>query len=552
MKVPLIISVLLAFALNLVAAPADSIRTIEPCVADSLKLETQNRDSISFFSNNDVRRRFPLRHLIFEPEYPDSADVALYSRKHFWRAAGETFGMNMSLWALDRYALHGHYAYINLHTIKENLKHGFSWDNDHLSTNMFAHPYNGSIFYNAGRSNGYNFWQSELFAIAGSAQWELFMEREYPSTNDIIATPIGGAALGEVFYRTSDLFVDDSSWGWERFGREAAAFIIDPMRGITRILSGKAWSRRSTSGRRFGLPPLTIRVGVGTRAMLFHDDGNLSKVGGTMIMDIEYGDRYSATSRKPYDCFNVLVELDMIKTQPILNRLEIRGRLLSRDIIDTKRCDLSVGMYQHFDFFDSDTISRRAQKDNLKPCVVPYKFGTPASVGAGVMFRYIDEPHVVFEAYGHLNAVILGGILSDYYRFYHRNYNWASGVSLKTGVSLKLPQHRVHIMVANRLYSLWTWNGWYRSIDGDIEPADHAMDVQGDNSSAIFNYLELRINYRIWKRLYASFGADWYWRRTCYHDLAVYEQKGRIGRCVVNPKIKSQQAGIYMMASWEF
>lgn len=29
--------------------------------------------------------------------------------------------------------------------------------------------------------------------------WELFMECEYPSTNDIIATPIGGAALGEVF-----------------------------------------------------------------------------------------------------------------------------------------------------------------------------------------------------------------------------------------------------------------------------------------------------------------------------------------------------------------
>ena len=137
----------------------------------------------------------------------DSGNV-FPKKKNFLMAAGEVFGMNMGLWAFDRYILRGHYAYISLETIKENFKHGFEWDNDHLNTNMFAHPYNGSLFFNAGRSNGFNFWQSELFAIGGSAMWELFMECEYPSTNDIIATPIGGAALGEVFYRTSDMILD--------------------------------------------------------------------------------------------------------------------------------------------------------------------------------------------------------------------------------------------------------------------------------------------------------------------------------------------------------
>ena len=140
--------------------------------------------------------------------------------------------MNISLWAFDRYVLKGHYAYISWESIKENFKHGFEWDNDHLNTNMFAHPYNGSLFFNAGRSNGFNFWQSELFAIGGSAMWELFMECEYPSTNDIIATPIGGAALGEVFYRTSDRILDDRTTGGERFGRELASFLISPMKGV--------------------------------------------------------------------------------------------------------------------------------------------------------------------------------------------------------------------------------------------------------------------------------------------------------------------------------
>ena len=132
---------------------------------------------------------------------PDSADTEYYGRKHFWRAAAETVGFNIGLWAFDRYVQHGDFAYISLNSIKENFKHGFIWDNDKLGTNTFLHPYNGSLYFNAGRANGFNFWQSELFAIGGSAMWELFMECEYPSTNDIIATPIGGAVLGETFFR---------------------------------------------------------------------------------------------------------------------------------------------------------------------------------------------------------------------------------------------------------------------------------------------------------------------------------------------------------------
>ena len=185
----------------------------------------------------------------------DSAEVAsgnvFPKKKNFLMAASEVFGMNMGLWAFDRYVLKGHYAYISLETIKENFKHGFEWDNDHLNTNMFAHPYNGSLFFNAGRSNGFNFWQSELFAIGGSAMWELFMECEYPSTNDIIATPIGGAALGEVFYRTSDMILDNRTTGGERFGREVASFVISPMRGITRIITGQAWEKSHVSGKEF-------------------------------------------------------------------------------------------------------------------------------------------------------------------------------------------------------------------------------------------------------------------------------------------------------------
>ena len=229
----------------------------------ALSLYASTVDSIN--SGMMAEGNYSERHTISPPVPADSADAARLGHKAFWRAAAETVGFNIGLWAFDRYIQKGHFAYISWNSIKENFRHGFEWDNDHLSTNMFAHPYNGSLFFNAGRANGYNFWQSELFAIGGSAMWEMFMECEYPSTNDIIATPIGGAAIGEVLYRSSDLIIDDRTTGAERFGRELAAFIVSPMRGFTRIVTGRAWEKRTTSGRRLGIPPLSVDISLGGR-----------------------------------------------------------------------------------------------------------------------------------------------------------------------------------------------------------------------------------------------------------------------------------------------
>ncbi|MDE6290154.1 MAG: DUF3943 domain-containing protein, partial [Muribaculaceae bacterium] len=399
---------------------------------DSLKTKVNHHAYGNKWKRGDYRHRVPYRHIVSTPVVPDSADMAYHEKRYFWRAAAEVFGLNMGLWAFDRYALEGHYAYISWETIKDNFKHGFEWDNDHLNTNMFAHPYNGSLFYNAGRSNGFNYWQSELFAIGGSAMWELFMECEYPSTNDIIATPIGGAALGEVFYRASDLVLNDRATGGERIGREVAAFILDPMRGITRIVSGQAWKKRASSGRRFGLPPISIEASLGARMLTMIETSGFS-IGPAAEINIEYGDRFEETTKIPYDYFSFNIELQALKTQPLLSRIEIMGRLLSKEIMDEENINLNIGLYQHFDFFDSDTI-RRERHDEMIPETVPYKLGVPASAGGGMMIRYRPNTKMSLDGYAHMNLVALAGVSTDFYRDYHRNYSWGMGFSVKAGV----------------------------------------------------------------------------------------------------------------------
>ena len=492
----------------------------------------------------------PYRYHVTPPVSPDTSDVRYRTKKHFWRAAGEVVGFNVALWAYDRYIVQGNYARISWNSIKENIIHGFEWDDDHLNTNMFLHPYNGSLYFNAGRTNGYNFWQSELFAIGGSAMWELFMEREYPSTNDIIATPIGGAALGEVFYRASDLILDNRATGGERVGREIAGFIVDPMRGLNRIFTGRAWQKRTTSGRHFGVPPLSIEVALGGRMLAVRNkDDKPTRAGVAAELNIEYGNRFEESTKVPYDYFSFLVEMEAMKTQPIINRVEIMGRLFSQEVIDRKDLNVNLGFYQHFDLFDSDTI--RQEKPSLfLPCSVPYKLGTPASFGGGAMFRYVPAPLLHFDGFLHLNAVLIAGTLTDFYRDYHRNYNWGSGFSLKAGINWALPNDRVSVKITDQLYRIYTWRGIDYPGKWSLTHEEMPPDVLGDKSNAIFNHFETVVNCKLWKKLYLTAGLDLYHRSTHYFGYIV--KLPDTGKVLTNPIVRSNQLALRLMLKYKF
>ena len=126
----------------------------------------------------------------------DNEKLALPQPKRPWRAAIETFGLNVGVWAFDRYVMQEDFAKISLSTIKNNIRHGFVWDNDQFSTNLFAHPYHGNLYFNTARSSGMTFWESAPYAFAGSLMWETCAEIEPPAINDLMATTLGGIALG--------------------------------------------------------------------------------------------------------------------------------------------------------------------------------------------------------------------------------------------------------------------------------------------------------------------------------------------------------------------
>ena len=464
-----------------------------------------------------------LRFSLHTPQLPDSTDLAYYGKNHPVRAAGTVVGLNLGVWSFDRFVCKSDFAYINAHTIRENLKHGFVWDNDCMGTNMFLHPYHGNLYFNAARSNGFNFWQSSLFAFGGSAMWELFMENEFPSTNDILATPIGGAALGEVAYRMSDLILDDRQTGGRRFGLEAAAFLVSPMRGLTRLLNGDARRHRPTSGKQFGIPDMSIELSAGIRTLELKDELLDRGVGLVTEFNMEYGDRYDADGTRPYDYFHVKANLNLQKAQPLLGQLNVVGRLTGTELVDNRRNYLSMGLYQHFDYYDSDTISDVSAK-------IPYKFCTPASLGVGFFYKRKSTGKWDFSGFTHLNAVLLGGALSDYYKVADRNYNLGSGYSTKNGLCLIYKKDVFALSTSYEAYHFFTWKGYPDDIDWNtVDP--RTLNAQGDKSSAILHAASLRLDFKLRRGLYLTSYFKTYARRTHYHhyeDVHSTTTEGRL------------------------
>lgn len=439
--------------------------------------------------------QFAIRHQVVPPKPADSIDIAYYSKKDGLGAGIQNFSFNMGLWAFNRYVAKQHYAYIDIHTIRKNLKHTWVWDNDDMGNNMFLHPYHGSLYFNSARSRGYNYWESGLFSLGGSAMWELFMENEYPSFNDILATPIGGLALGETLYRTSDLVLDDRRVGMNRFGRELAGFIISPMRGLTRVINGDAWKTRATTGKQFGVPDVSVEISAGIRTLELQGKILDKGVGAALDINIQYGDRFADENEKPYDYFTFRSNLNGQGSQPLLSQLNILGRLYVTELVETEKDFLSLGFYQHFDYYDSDTISDVSNK-------IPYKFCTPASFGAGLMYKSNRTRNFHFDAYLHANLVLLGGTLSDHYVVDMRNYNLASGFSAKAGFNLSY-KDRISVSGIYEVYRMFTWKGYPQDIDWNNIDV-HEFNYQGDRSQAILHAISLRSDLKLRNHLFLT------------------------------------------------
>lgn len=459
--------------------------------ANGHKTEHQN-DSVTYIHLNEKRSDYSP-----QPKRP-------------WIAATQTFAINAGVWAFDRYILNADFAKISIHTIKDNIKTGFVWDNDKFSTNLFAHPYHGSLYFNTARSNGLNFWESVPYSLGGSLMWEFVAEAEPPAINDFIATTAGGIALGEVTHRLSNTILDDSKRGIQRFWREALATIINPIGGINRIMTGKAWKIKGSNGTYHDKEnnPVDIDLNIGERYLA--DNDRLFKGSSTPYIRLKctYGNPFNQNNDSPYDYFDAIMAFSLTDNQPLINRVNLLGMLWNKTIYTNKRMEAMIGLFQHFNYFDSSPVLTNSP-------YIPYKISEAASIGTGLICSFPQISKLIsLEHSLHISGILLGGGLTDYYNVIDRNYNLGSGYSIKN--SNKFDFGRYGCFTFNiQLYHIFTWKGYENKI-AQMENNPLYLNSQGDKGNILFGIVNPEIELNLSKDLLLNVGMCYYHRHTHY------------------------------------
>jgi len=372
------------------------------------------------------------------------------------------------------------WAVIGTNSVKENLKTGFVWDDDQWGMNQWGHPLHGGQFFNAARTNGYDFWGSIPFVVTGSMFWELFMEAEPPSINDLISTSVGGVYMGETQYRLSSLLLDNTARGSERTFRELGAFFINPIRGVNRLLTGET--------ARHGQNPTDWRPS-GIRAVLSAGTNHIAN--GTDFASGEnayllkgyfaYGDPFEDHEQaKPYEFFDLRFALNLHGRVPFIQEVSGNALITGRNTYRGESRETLWGIFQHYDYLDTKS----------------YQFGGQ-SIGAGMIKRMRANTSLPVILATHLNALVLGGSNIGFATPSGRHYNYSTGANFKAQLVL---DHKRYGYLALRY-----WLYWFHTLSG----------VKGNELSS---YAQASLSVRVYRGWGLGGEFTSYRRQTWFHD----------------------------------
>lgn len=375
-----------------------------------------------------------------QPDTLPRAPASPRPRAHPWRAIGQTFLVNAVVNRFDAWPASQWWAKIGWTSWKSNIRLGWEWDENDFATNMFLHPYHGGMYFNAGRANGLDFWESAPLAFLGSWVWEYLGERHRPALNDFFMTSFGGIALGEVFHRTSASIRSNQARGRARLGRELASLPFDPVGGLNRLFR-REW-------KRFGPNPpehdpgnwvLQVHTGVTAFGDSVGQPTNESHLAPTLVAELQYGDLFETEARVPYDQFTIRAQIS--PGAGGLNLLRASGRLFGRVLDDSSGNWHQLAIHQRYDWVSNPTQHFGGQ-----------------SVEGGIRSRWKLGKGYTLESEAFADLMLMGAMDAPFAGIGERTYDFGPGAGVRLDFTLK--RHGVtYLALTGRTEYLHTVSG---------------------------------------------------------------------------------------------
>jgi hypothetical protein len=274
------------------------------------------------------------------------------ARKRFGLAAADLAAALVVPWAMNRYVADEEWSRISMRTLGGNVRSSFCYDDDDLLMNQMGHPLHGSVYFNAGRTNGFTFWESTLAATLGSLAWEYGFENTAPSRNDMLNTVLGGSVLGEASFRLSRGILDNTSTGMNRVFRELAGGLVNPVSGVNRLVTGEAWRKAPNPEDR-----LPDRLDTEVAAGWARNRGTHHQDQGFAALALRWSDPFASPVKKPFDSFDLALRV-AAPARTTVTTASVRGLLGAWRLGETGEGPghlLGVGM--RYDYLTPDSES---------------------------------------------------------------------------------------------------------------------------------------------------------------------------------------------------
>jgi hypothetical protein len=405
--------------------------------------------------------------------------------KKIGRAAWELVLTQLIPWSFNHFVRDAEWASISPAVWWTNLQNPWQWDNNAFLNNQFSHPYHGSLYFNVGRTNGFNFWESSLWSFGGSFMWEIMGEQWAPAPNDLLNTGMGGITLGEMLFRASSLALDNTATGFERTMREIAGTLLDPVRGFNRILDGQM---NDVTQNPADWRPSKNRASLdmGNR----HSSGNRGtgpKNSGDQFfveLELDYGDSIDDLDKKPFSFMEVSVGLaEKFNGSRAIQDLHARGSLAAKTVGQTDKAVHRLAAFMTYDFFGQPSFEYGAQ--GFQGGLVS-RFGKPDGL------RLHTELLGVFQP--------VAALQSDYFLTEEgRDYDY--GVSMGSTALARLTKQGFGYLEAQ---GTWLWTGIISGFNGDHN--QYSLNLEGKV-------------YPIGGRLGIGGGLTWYHKKSDYNTL---------------------------------
>ncbi|NOZ74664.1 MAG: DUF3943 domain-containing protein, partial [FCB group bacterium] len=268
---------------------------------------------------------------------PDSL-TAVHPRRN---AVAQALGVDFGLWAVNNYVTRQPWARISMESFRNNIRHGWVMDEDEFDVNQFGHPYQGALVFTAARAQGLDFWQSIPYPILSSFIWEIGLETEYPSINDMITTPLSGITYGEITHRLSLLLLEEPGKG-----RNVLAFLVNPSQGMNRLFGNDHLHQPATAKKYNG----GLSLGAGS---FLWEESDLLFPRQFARFHIFYGDPYDARADDPFDFFT-LVGIVNFGRRGAVNEVYSSGLLKSFSIVKRTSWSRMMGLFKNYDYMNHD------------------------------------------------------------------------------------------------------------------------------------------------------------------------------------------------------